>query len=102
MAPRPQPDNRDRHLVAQQGAFVHRPIELVHISHVESRLIYSFAADNRMTVLEDEAGELAVRYAQRGSRRIKMFAQLGNDLLRDRTVARRGNDPLPSSKMADD
>src|ERR1700730_12109347 len=102
MVLRPQSDDGDRHLVTQQCAVVDGPIELVRVTHVESCLVHGLTADDRVAVLEDQPGKLAMRYAQGRSRRIEVLAQLGNDLLRDGTVARRSDDPLPPSEMADD
>src|SRR5262245_31062293 len=61
---RPQADDRNRHLVTEQYAAIDGPIKLVRVAHVESRLIDGFAPNDRVTMLYDEPGELAVRYAQ--------------------------------------
>src|SRR5262249_29313794 len=52
-------------------------------------------------MLQDEPGKLPVRYAQHRGRGIEVLMQLGSDLLGDRTIAGRGDDPLSAREMAD-
>src|SRR5262245_6537246 len=52
-------------------------------------------------MLKDKVGELTVRYVQGRGRFIEVLAQFGDDLLGYGTIARRCNDPLPTSEMAD-
>src|ERR1700730_1528046 len=54
-----------------------------------------------MSILKNEPSELARRHAQNRSGGIKALAQLGNDLLGDRAIARRGDDPRPMREMVD-
>src|SRR5262249_46034732 len=54
-----------------------------------------------MSMLKNQPSELARRHAQSRSGGIKVTAQLGNDLLGNRAIARRGDDALPAREMAD-
>src|SRR5262249_33907394 len=77
------------------------PVELVSVAHVEGCLVDGLAPDDRVAMLQDEAGKLPVRYAQCRGRGIEGLAQLGSDLLRDRPIAGRGDDSLTAREMAD-
>ena len=97
---RPRPDQRDRHLVSEEGVLVDPPVELIRVLIVDLALIDRLGADGVVTMLEDHLRHLPWRECENSSFGVPSGLQDWTYALLDDTVARRQKDALARADAA--